>query len=551
MTALACGIAFGTPVGAVATLSAATSVHAAAGLDTSATATYTIDFPAGVVHGRVEFSFFNSVADSADGDVVEFTYFEGYQFPLPGDATNVTAATADGPLAVTLGSADGVQLAAVDFGLNLDYEERLDMVVTFDLPGYPPRDPEPWRANEAFVAFVAWGFGDPGAGTVRIVTPTSAEVAMPELDDGSYPMPEVVTFGASTIHTFARLAAPDQFALFVTAADDRKLVESRLDIAGSRVVVQAWPDDAGWAEFMTTQVRAGLPALEQLTRQPLDDDQRLVLRESAKPSLEGYSGWFNYGTGVIEMGEELDPAVTLHELAHRWFNDDTSYHRWITEGLAETYANAVAERAGGSAHQPDAPRRRAPGRRPLNEWESFTFAQQDERAEKYGYDTSFFVVDTLFDEIGPQRMADVLTAIDAGTPVYGATGAAGPGPASWRRYLDLLEQVGGSERATALFRRFVVSAPDAAVLVDRTNARAAYTRLVEHGGGWAPPAPVADSHGGMAVRRRRRRDDGRPRRDLGAGPFRRRRGRHRHDAPRGLRDPLRGGDRCGDPRGAR
>ena len=341
--------------------SAATSVHAAAGLDTAATATYTIDFPAGVVRGRVEFSFFNSVADRPDGDVVEFTYFEGYQFPLPGDATNVTAATADGPLAVTLGSAEGVQLAAVDFGLNLDYEERLDVVVTFDLPGYPPRDPEPWRANEAFVAFVAWGFGDPGAGTVRIVTPTSAAVAMPELDDGSYPMPEVVTFGASTIHTFARLAAPDQFALFVTAADDRKLVESRLDIDGSRVVVQAWPDDAGWAEFMTTQVRAGLPALEQLTRQPLDDDQRLVLRESAKPSLEGYSGWFNYGTGVIEMGEELDPAVTLHELAHRWFNDDTSYHRWITEGLAETYANAVAERVGGSAHQPDVPRRRAPG----------------------------------------------------------------------------------------------------------------------------------------------------------------------------------------------
>ena len=177
---------------------------------------------------------------------------------------------------------------------------------------------------------------------------------------------------------------------------------------------------------MTAQVRAGLPALEQLTRQPLDDDQRLILRESAKPSLEGYSGWFDYGTGVIEMGEELDPAVTLHELAHRWFNDDTSYHRWITEGLAETYANAVAERAGGTAHQPGVPRRRAPGKRPLNEWESFSFAQQDERAEKYGYDTSFFVVDTLFDEIGPGRMADVLTAIDAGTPVYGA---AGSGPA--------------------------------------------------------------------------------------------------------------------------
>ena len=302
---------------------------------------------------------------------------------------------------------------------------------------------------------------------------------------------------------------------------------------------------------MTTQVRAGLPALEQLTRQPLDDGQRLVLRESAKPSLEGYSGWFNYGTGVIEMGEELDPAVTLHELAHRWFNDDTSYHRWITEGLAETYANAVAERAGGSAHQPDVPRRRAPGKRPLNEWESFTFAQQDERAEKYGYDTSFYVVDTLFDEIGPQRMADVLTAIDAGTPVYGASGAARPGPASWRRYLDLLEQVGGSARATALFRRFVVSAPDAAVLDDRTTARAAYARLVELGDDWAPPAPVPEAmeawlfdDAGEVMTAALDVVSARDRFvDAAAGTG--------IDAPRGLRDPFRGGDRRGCPRGAR
>ncbi len=339
---------------------------------------------------------------------------------------------------------------------------------------------------------------------------------MPELDDGSYPMPEVVAFGDSTVHTFARLPEPDEFALFVTAADDRKLVESRLDIDGSRVLVQAWPDDVRWAEFMTAQVRSGLPALERLTRQPLDDDQRLILRESAEPSLEGYSGWFDYGTGVIEMGEELDPAVTLHELAHRWFNDDTSYHRWITEGLAETYANAVAGRAGGTAHEPGVPRRRAPGKRPLNEWESFSFAQQDEQAEKYGYDASFFVVDTLFDEIGAGRMADILAAIDAGTPAYGTSGAARPGPVSWRRYLDLLEQVGGSERATALFRRFVVSAPDAAALDERADARGTYARLVELGRRLGASRSGRRGHGGVAVRRRRRGDDGRPRRHLGA-----------------------------------
>jgi hypothetical protein len=371
----------------------------------------------------------------------------------------------------------------------LAFSEELDMVVTFDLPGYPPRAAQPWRANEAFVAFVAWGFGDPGLGTVRIATPTAAAVAMPELDEGTYPMPEVVTHAGQTVRTFRRLERPDEFGLFVTAADDTELVSSHVAVDGQRVVLQAWPDDPGWTRFMRRQLRIGLPALERLTERPLPDGRRLILRESANPSLEGYSGWFDYGAGVIEMGEALDPAVTMHELAHRWFNDDTSYHRWITEGLAETYANAVAA-GSGTARPPVVPRRRAPGARPLNDWENFSFTRMDDEAEDFGYETSYFVVDSLFDELGPARMAAVLAAIDDDTPAYAHAEAAQSGPVSWRRFLDLLEQIGGSDRATGLFRRLVVSDDQVAELAARTQARTQYADLVERAGAWTVPTPI-------------------------------------------------------------
>jgi hypothetical protein len=464
--------------------------HAVGGLDTTATTTYTVDFPAGVVHGRIDFGFVNAIPDRPDGNQIASTHFNGFQFGLPGDAANVIAGAGERPLAITVTPADNFQLAAVDFGTTLDYGEHLDMVVTFDLPGYAPRRPEPLRASEAFVSFVAWAYGDRGAATVRIVTPAAADVAIPELATGSSPRPRVATFGDTTVRTFPAIRRPQRFGLFVTAADDRQLVEHRLEVGGQKLVLQAWPDDPRWSEFMIKQVSVGLPVLAELIGRPLPDHSSLYLRESANPGLEGYSGWFDYTTGVVEMGEQLDPIVTMHELSHGWFDNDTSEHRWITEGLAETYANVVVKRTGGRPRRPERPATNAPGRRPLNDWESFDFSHRDEEVETYGYAASFYVVDSLLSEIGPKRMARVLAAIDRATPAYENADRVRKGPASWRRFLDLLEEVGGSERATRLFRHHVVTDVEAENLDARRAARKAYAELVERADGWAPPARV-------------------------------------------------------------
>jgi hypothetical protein len=283
---------------------------------------------------------------------------------------------------------------------------------------------------------------------------------------------------------------PRRFGLFVAAADDTKLLQREVSVAGQDVVIQAWPDDRRWSRFVTRQVRRGLPALAELVGRPARDQQSIYVRESARPGLEGYSGWYDYESGVIEVGEQLDPAVTLHELAHGWFNDDTSFHRWITEGLAEAYANVVIERNGGTPREPERPRPGTPGRQPLNEWEDFDFSRQDQDTETYGYAASYFVIDALLDEIGIERMATVLNAVDQAAAVYADGEPARPGPVGWRRFLDLLEEVGGSERATQLFQRFVVLPAETGELDTRAEARQQYEAFVAETGGWAPPAGV-------------------------------------------------------------
>jgi hypothetical protein len=487
---VAWGVLLGTVAGVVADVPAATPALAVDGLDTSATATYTVDFAAGVVRGRIEFGFVNSAADRQVGDRIEQTYFNGFEFGLPADAVNVAAVAGGRPLSVTLRPVHNFQMVTVGFGANLEYAQRLDIAVTFDLPGYAPRRAEPLRASRAFVSFVAWAYGDPGVATVRIVTPAAADVSIPDLDSGSSLRPQFETIGTAAVRTFHALADPQRFSLFVTAANDRQLVARRVRVDGTNVVVQAWPDDPKWGAFMARQVRRGLPALEQLIGRPLPAHSTLQVRESAEPGLEGYSGWFDYDTGVVELGEELDPIVATHELAHGWFDDDTSYHRWVTEGLAETYANAVVRRAGGRPRRAERPAPNAPGRQPLNDWEDFGFSLRDQPTETYGYTASFFVVGSLFHEIGPARMSDVLAAIDAATPAYRFGGRIRKGPVGWRRLLDLLEQVGGSQQATRLFRRYVVTDIEADDLDARNAARTAYAELVARADGWAPPSGV-------------------------------------------------------------
>ena len=126
----------------------------------------------------------------------------------------------------------------------------------------------------------------------------------------------------------------------VSARDDNKLIERVVDVGDQDVKVLGWPDDAAWADFVATQVEDGVPALEELTGLDWPATDTLDVVETASPYLYGYAGWYVRNDGLIEIGDELDQQVILHELAHVWFNDSLFSGRWINEGFANQVRGA-------------------------------------------------------------------------------------------------------------------------------------------------------------------------------------------------------------------
>jgi hypothetical protein len=91
-------------------------------------------------------------------------------------------------------------------------------------------------------------------------------------------------------------------------------------------------------------------------------------------------------------------------------------------------------------------------------------------------------------------MREMLAVALAGTTAY----VGDPEPTArrdWRRFLDLMEEIGGSEKAEDILRRHVLVPSQIEQLDARTAARAEYADLQERGGTWSPPWMVRRSMG--------------------------------------------------------
>jgi hypothetical protein len=188
----------------------------------------------------------------------------------------------------------------------------------------------------------------------------------------------------------------------------------------------------------------------------------------------------------------LDQEVVLHELSHAWFSDDWFSERWLSEGLAQVYSNLAVDELDGSPVLPDPIDADDPGKVRLNEWNDPLFTDGADEVEAYGYNAAHSIVKKIVEEVGVDTMREVFAAVDDRTEVY--VGDAPPdsraGAADWRRFLDLVEVLGGSETARDLFEKYVVTDSQAAQLEERDEARTQYTAVAERGDEWAPPIVV-------------------------------------------------------------
>jgi hypothetical protein len=430
----------------------------------------------------------NQKPNRDSGGAVTRYYYDGVNLGVQREARNIRA-TQDGVgLRVTTAPRDGYRLVTVFFRSPIFYGERAKVRLQFDLPAGKPRSSSDVRVGPAFASFLAWSFGD--AGTIRVDVPAAFEV-----DISGAEMTRTVTESGVQVYRAHTDDALSWFA-WVNARNDDGLTRRALSLAGGdEVLVRAWPEDLRWQRRVAAVLGDGIPALTSRIGLPWPVDGALSVLEIHTPLLEGYAGFYNPSTDEITISEELDDVTIVHEASHAWFNQRLFTERWITEGLAETYAADVVRAIGGETPTPAKVAPDEPAAFPLDEWPPPAAINDDvaNDRELFGYRASAAVMARIVESAGEDGMQRVFAAADAGTTAF--TGDAPPerstiGDNDWRRFLDLTEQVGGADGVEDLLRTWALTDEEAALLPARDEALAAYDRLVTDGDEWAAPVGV-------------------------------------------------------------
>ncbi len=460
---------------------------AAGDLAVATEARYVVDPEDGVVRVIVDITATNELPNDVSGGAVTRFFYDAVNLGVQPEAVRFRATQDDTTLAVTAERREGYRLVTVRLPQNLYYQQTTDIRLTFDLPGGKPRSSSDVRVGPAFASFLAWAFGD--RGTIRVDVPPGFEV-----DVSGAAMEKTTTKSGVQVFRAATASAIEWFA-WINARNDDGLTREQVDLpGGEEIVVRAWPEDTRWRRRVAALLADGVPELTRQIGLPWPVDGPLRVLEIHTPLLEGYAGFYNPQTDEITISEDLDDVTIIHEASHAWFNRDLFTERWITEGLAETYAAQVVDAIGGDAPGPGRVARDSAIAFPLGSWPPPAAIESEDAAdrEQYGYNAAYRVMRVIVERAGADGMRAVFDAATARTTAY--RGEVDPErstrPNDWRRFLDLTEELADAEGVDAIVARWALTPEEAAELDARTEARASYADLAGDGGTWAAPVVV-------------------------------------------------------------
>lgn len=453
-----------------------------------ATTTYRLDPDAGVIQVTVEARLTNTAPARRRGNYIETPYFDAFGVPAIGPVVAASATRGGGSLRTTVepGEGGGVEFVVVDLSPNLVHGSPQDVTIRYDIPAQPSRSEYATRINGAFASWLAVGTGTDGAIDIVIDVPDRFEV---EFGDHFVPDPDEADGRA--VYRLEGLEG-DGGVFGVSAHDDAALVHRPTKVDDDEFLVQAWPGDEVWADFAVDAVERGVPVLTARTGIELEGEREISIAETATPYLYGYAGWFLPLENRIEIGDELDLQVMLHELSHIWFNRQLFSSRWINEGLAEVVSNDVARSFGEDFVEPEPIDLGAAGAQPLNSWQQPRADEDAEAIEDFGYRSSYSVMSALHDEIGPDGLRTLVSHAHHDLLAY----VGDPDPEEsfaqkdWRYFYDIADRVVGSEELAGLFDEYVLDDAQREDVAERTDAIDEYEALAVAGDGWSPPLEV-------------------------------------------------------------
>ena len=450
----------------------------------------------GFVEVEIEAVMANTTAEDRQGNTIFFSFFDSLVLAVPTGAQDLSIVSRGSELSSTAEALDdNFEIHTAALPSQLRPGDSRSFTIRFVLPDGDVRGDGLFVSNPAFHAFPIWSFSDPGTGSLRLRVPEDAD-----LNDSAGQLRPAGSVDGFVEWEPRDFENPEELFAFVTVAFDELLRTERFAVVGQQIELQAWPGDDEWADFTRETIEVGLPALETTIGIPVPDQSTLEVTESLTPNLYGYSAWYDQLDTSIEIGNELDDTVIIHELSHAWFNNDLFVERWISEGLAEEFTWHVQTELGWDVEaDPSAPNPLDDAATPLVGWGTAGSGGVDQAGfqaeEQYGYNASWFVVREMTDIIGLEQMRGVIAQANGNITAYGDTDPEATTTVrdDWRRFLDLASVgITPEQEATlvGLFSDFVVEPDDVELLEQRTAAREQYRELVGNEAQWDVPADI-------------------------------------------------------------
>jgi hypothetical protein len=403
-------------------------------------------------------------------------------------------------------------LLAIGFGTKLRSGRSLSLRLQFDIVdrgGAPDREV---RVSSTLTAFNVWAFGTTGTpgGTVSVAVPAGYRVAV----QGG-PLSAATAATGDEVLRAGPLSKPLTFAAYVVAARPGAFRETSVQatVAGqpAAIVVRAWQDDPTFGSRVASVLRRAVPALGDLIGIPIPRPASaagpgpatpaLAVEEAATRTSGGYSASFDVASGTIQVAYNAPPGIVLREAAHAWFNALLVGDGWAAEGFASYYAGQAAGPLKIAIAASGLTAKLAAGRIPLNAWVVGGDAGAsggDAKANAYARAASSVLATLIAERAGRAGLTAVWEAAARGEmadqPAHGGAvetqpvGRAIAAP-DWRSLLDLLETRTGRSFED-LWRSWVVRPDDAALLAERSLARASYAAAVAEAGAWELPRSI-------------------------------------------------------------
>lgn len=413
-------------------------------------------------------------------------YFTGWYATIPAEATELTVTDNGRDLLFERIEEGEFSTLDITFRRNIFYKQTANVEINYVLPSDGPRNDAAVQVNPAYAGFPVYdGTGSEKVGITIEFPPGFGEnegfglesLERRVADDGR------VIFENSEVPLYESVFG------FVAAANTDSLRIEAFEVNDLKFELRAWPGDSDWSSFVREQVTEGTPLLTEMTGLDWPVEDVLEITESYSPYLSGYGGWYDPQDTTIEIGDELDEHLIFHELGHVWFNDDLFTNRWITEGLADEFADTLLERLDGERRDAPKASNLDDNAIALSHWSDVVASRE---TEDWAYEASWKVMNEVAEQVGIEGIGSAVQAADKGLSAYPGETDLESGArvnADWRYFLDLLEVEvePDNDDLTELFADWVVGESITYQLEDRLQARAAYGELVDGGGDWAAP----------------------------------------------------------------